>query len=30
VDWYRHLILFREAEALILHDPIFPADPFAR
>ena len=29
-DWYRHLILLREAEALIVYDPIFPADPFAR
>ena len=28
-DWYRHLILFREAEALTVYDPIFPADPFA-
>ncbi len=28
-DWYRHLILLREAEALIVYDPIFPADPFA-
>jgi hypothetical protein len=28
-DWYRHLILVREAEALIVYDPIFPADPFA-
>jgi tetratricopeptide (TPR) repeat protein len=29
-DWYRHLILLREAEALIVYDPAFPADPFAR
>jgi serine/threonine protein kinase len=29
-DWYRHLILLREAEALIVYDPVFPADPFAR
>jgi serine/threonine protein kinase/tetratricopeptide (TPR) repeat protein len=28
-DWYRHLILWREAEALIVYDPVFPADPFA-
>ncbi len=29
-DWMRIQILLREAEALILHDPIFPANPFAR
>jgi tetratricopeptide (TPR) repeat protein len=29
-EWYRHLVLLREAEALIVYDPIFPADPFAR
>jgi tetratricopeptide (TPR) repeat protein len=29
-DWYRHLILLREAEALIVYDPVFPSDPFAR
>jgi hypothetical protein len=29
-DWYRHLILWREAEALIVYDPVFPADPFVR
>jgi tetratricopeptide (TPR) repeat protein len=29
-NWYRHLILLREAEALIVYDPVFPADPFAR
>jgi tetratricopeptide (TPR) repeat protein len=28
-DWYKHLIFLREAEALIVYDPIFPADPFA-
>jgi tetratricopeptide (TPR) repeat protein len=28
-EWYRHLIFLREAEALIVYDPIFPADPFA-
>jgi tetratricopeptide (TPR) repeat protein len=29
-NWYRHMILCREAEALIVYDPIFPDDPFAR
>jgi hypothetical protein len=29
-DYLRLLVLRREAEALILYDPIFPADPFAR
>jgi serine/threonine protein kinase/tetratricopeptide (TPR) repeat protein len=28
-NWYRHIILLREAEALIVYDPVFPADPFA-
>jgi hypothetical protein len=28
-DWYRHMILWREAEALIVYDPVFPSDPFA-
>ena len=28
-DWLICKILFREAEAAILYDPIFPADPFA-
>ena len=27
-DWVEVLVLRREAEALILYDPIFPADPF--
>jgi hypothetical protein len=29
-DYLRILVLRREAEALILYDPVFPADPFAR
>jgi serine/threonine protein kinase/tetratricopeptide (TPR) repeat protein len=29
-DWLRLRILLSEAEGLILYDPIFPADPFAR
>jgi Flp pilus assembly protein TadD len=29
VDWLPLQLLRREAEALILHDPAFPADPFA-
>jgi len=29
-EWLIATILHREAEALILYDPIFPADPFAR
>jgi hypothetical protein len=29
-DWLRLQILLPEAEGLILYDPIFPADPFAR
>ena len=29
-DWLPTQVLRREAEALILYDPIFPADPFAR
>jgi hypothetical protein len=29
-NWYRHMILLREAEALIVYDPVFPADSFAR
>ena len=29
-DWLRLHILLPEAEGLILYDPIFPADPFAR
>jgi hypothetical protein len=28
-DWLRLHLLLPEAEGLILHDPIFPADPFA-
>jgi len=28
-DWLPLQLLRREAEALILNDPIFPADPFA-
>jgi hypothetical protein len=28
-DWLIRPIALREAEALILHDPDFPADPFA-
>ncbi len=27
-DWVEILVLRREAEALIIHDPVFPADPF--
>ncbi len=30
VDWLPLQLLRREAEALILYDPVFPADPFAR
>jgi WD40 repeat protein/tetratricopeptide (TPR) repeat protein len=30
VDWLPVQLLRREAEAMILHDPIFPADPFAK
>src|SRR5262249_440367 len=30
MDWLRLRILLHEAEGLILYDPIFPADPFAR
>ena len=29
-DWVTTQVYLREAEALILYDPIFPADPFAR
>jgi hypothetical protein len=29
-DWYEYHTLLREAEATILLDPAFPADPFAR
>jgi hypothetical protein len=29
-DWLALQLFRREAEALILYDPIFPADPFAR
>jgi WD40 repeat protein/tetratricopeptide (TPR) repeat protein len=29
-DWLEAQVLRREAEAAILHDPAFPADPFAR
>ncbi len=29
-DWLICQIALREAEALILYDPVFPADPFAR
>ena len=29
-EWVIATVLCREAEALILYDPIFPADPFAR
>ena len=29
-DWLPTQLLRREAEALILYDPVFPADPFAR
>ena len=29
-DWLPLQLLRREAEALILYDPVFPADPFAR
>ncbi len=29
-DWLISQIALREAEALILYDPVFPADPFAR
>jgi hypothetical protein len=28
-DWLPLQLLRREAEAVILYDPIFPADPFA-
>jgi len=28
--WVRATIVRNEAEALILYDPIFPANPFAR
>jgi len=28
-DWVELVVLRREAEALILYDPVFPADPFA-
>jgi eukaryotic-like serine/threonine-protein kinase len=30
VDWLPLQVLRREAEAVILYDPIFPADPFAK
>jgi hypothetical protein len=29
-DWLFLHVLRREAEALIRHEPVFPADPFAR
>jgi hypothetical protein len=29
-DWLPLQVLRREAEAVILFDPVFPADPFAR
>ncbi len=29
-DWLPLQLLLREAEAVILYDPVFPADPFAR
>ena len=29
-DWLPLQLLRREAEAVILYDPVFPADPFAR
>jgi len=28
-DWVKVLVLCREAEALIVYDPVFPANPFA-
>jgi hypothetical protein len=30
VDWLPLQVHLREAEAVILHDPVFPANPFAR
>ncbi len=30
IEWVTTQVYLREAEALILYDPIFPADPFAR
>jgi hypothetical protein len=30
LDYLRLLVMRREAEALILYDPVFPADPFAQ
>jgi hypothetical protein len=29
IDWLPLLLLLPEAEAIVLYDPIFPADPFA-
>ncbi len=29
-EWVIATVVRREAEALIVYDPIFPADPFAR
>ena len=29
-EWVIATLVGREAEALILYDPVFPADPFAR
>jgi hypothetical protein len=29
-EWVAATIVRNEAEALIVHDPVFPADPFAR
>jgi hypothetical protein len=29
-DWLFGQVALREAEALILYDPVFPADPFAQ
>ena len=29
-EWVKATIVLHEAEALIVYDPIFPADPFAR
>jgi tetratricopeptide (TPR) repeat protein len=30
LEWLRATLVRREAEALVLYDPIFPSDPFAR
>jgi hypothetical protein len=29
-DWLIATIVCREAESLIIYDPVFPADPFTR